>query len=115
LAAPQLIAIVRLAEFFPDTMRNKRTLELTTDARKLAIASIRRHFQEALDHDIGDLKASLVLDFVLAELGPSLYNMGIADAKAFFADRTEDLAALSLEEFTYWPSASRRRGDGWAG
>ena len=28
---------------------------------------------------------------------------------AFFADRTEDLNALSLEEFTYWPTATRRR------
>ena len=90
-------------------MRNKRTLELAADARKLAIASLRRHFQEDLDHDIGDLKAALVLDFMLAELGPSIYNMGVADAKAFFADRTEDLNALSLEEFTYWPSATRRR------
>lgn len=90
-------------------MRGKRTLELTGDARKLAIASIRRHVQEELEKDVGDLKASLVLDFFLAELGPSVYNMGVADAKAFFADRTEDLNALSLEEFTYWPSASRRR------
>lgn len=90
-------------------MHHKRTLELPSDARKLAIASLRRHFREELDHDIGDLQAALVLDFVLAELGPSIYNMGVADAKGFFADRTEDLQALSLEEFTYWPSATRRR------
>jgi uncharacterized protein (DUF2164 family) len=90
-------------------MRGKRTLELNGDARKLAIASIRRHFMEELDHEVGDLKASLVLDFFLVELGPAVYNMGVADAKAFLVDRTEDLNALSLEEFTYWPSASRRR------
>ena len=91
-------------------MRAKRKLTLPDDARKLAIASIRRHFKEELDQEVGDLKATLVLDFVLAELGPTLYNMGVADAKAFFAERTEDLGALSLEEFTYWPAASRRRG-----
>ena len=90
-------------------MRGKRILELPGDARKTAIASIRRHFQEELGQDIGDLKATLVLDFFLAELGPSVYNMGVADAKAFITDRTEDLAAMSLEEFTYWPAASRRR------
>ena len=91
-------------------MRGQRKLSLTDDARKLAIASIRRHFTEELDQDIGDLKATLVLDFFLAELGPTVYNMGVADARAFFAERTEDLGALSLEEFTYWPAASRRRG-----
>jgi uncharacterized protein (DUF2164 family) len=90
-------------------MRSKRTLEQSRDARKQAIASIRRHFQEELGQDIGDLKGSLVLDFILIELGPSLYNMGLADAKACFADRVEDLGAMSLEEFTYWPAASRRR------
>lgn len=91
-------------------MRGQRKLSLTDDARKLAIASIRRHFTEELDQDIGDLKATLVLDFFLAELGPTVYNMGVADVRAFFAERTEDLGALSLEEFTYWPAASRRRG-----
>ena len=90
-------------------MRAQRKLTLTDDARKLAIASIRRQFREELDQDIGDLKATLVLDFFLAELGPTVYNMGVADAKAFFSERTEDLGALSLEEFTYWPAASRRR------
>lgn len=91
-------------------MRSKRKLELSGEARKVAIASIRRRFKDELDQEIGDLKAALVLDFVLAELGPSVYNMGVADAKSFFAERTEDLGALSLEEFTYWPAASRRRG-----
>ena len=91
-------------------MRGQRKLALTDDDRKLAIASIRRHFTEELDQDVGDLKATLVLDFFLAELGPTVYNMGVADARAFFVERTEDLGALSLEEFTYWPAASRRRG-----
>jgi len=90
-------------------MRAKRKLTLADDARKLAIASFRRHFKEELDQEVGDLKATLVLDFLLAELGPSLYNMGVADAKAFFAERTEDLGALSLDEFIYSPAASRRR------
>ena len=90
-------------------MRQQRKLTLTDESRKLAIASIRRLFKEELDQDVGDLKATLVLDFFLAELGPSLYNMGVADAKAFFAERTDDLGAISLEEYSYWPAASRRR------
>jgi uncharacterized protein (DUF2164 family) len=91
-------------------MRGQRKLTLTDDARKLAIASIRRHFKEELDQDVGDLKATLLLDFFLAELGPTVYNMAVADAAAFLAERTEDLGAMALEEFTYWPAASRRHG-----
>ena len=91
-------------------MRGKRPVELSDDARKLAIASIRRYFQEELGQEIGDLKASFILDYFLAELGPAVYNGAIADARNFFAERTADLGALCHhEEFTYWPSASRRR------
>jgi uncharacterized protein (DUF2164 family) len=90
-------------------MRGKTSVQLSDDARKLAVASIRRYVEEELGQEVGDLKASFVLDFFLAELGPVVYNKALADAQTFFAERTADLGALAHEEFTYWPSASRRR------
>ena len=90
-------------------MRGKPPVALSDDARKHAVASIRRFFREDLDQDIGDLKASLVLDYFLKEIGATVYNIAIADAKAFFVERTADLGALChREEFTYWPAESRR-------
>jgi uncharacterized protein (DUF2164 family) len=90
-------------------MRGKPPVSLSDDARKHAIASIRRFFREELDQDIGDLKASLVLEYFLKEIGTSVYNTAIADAKGFFSERTADLSALyHQEEFTYWPAESRR-------
>lgn len=103
------MCVAARARAFDYPMRTKRTLELSNDVRKQAIASIRRHLHEEFDQDIGDLKASVLLDYFLAELGPSLYNMGVADAKAVLVERVEDLASLSLDEFTYWPASSRRR------
>jgi uncharacterized protein (DUF2164 family) len=91
-------------------MRGKPPLVLPDDARKRAIASLQRFFAEELGEDIGDLKASTVLDYVLVELGPVVYNKGVADATTFFAERTSDLAALAYQdEFPYWPAATRRR------
>ena len=91
-------------------MRGKPPVVLSDDARKHAIASIRRYLREELDLEVGDLKASFVLDYFLAELGPTVYNTAIADARAFFTERTADLGALCHEEeFTYWPSETRRR------
>jgi uncharacterized protein (DUF2164 family) len=53
-----------------------------------------------MDEEIGDLKAGLLLDFILSELGPSVYNQGLADARAFFEERSNDLAAvLYRDEF----------------
>ena len=91
-------------------MRGKLPLTLPDDARKRAIASLQRFFDEELGQEIGDLKASLVLDYFLVELGPAVYNRALADATTFFTERAADLGALAYqEEFSYWPAADRRR------
>jgi uncharacterized protein (DUF2164 family) len=86
------------------------TITLADDARKHAIASIKRYFSEELDQDIGDLKAGLALEFFLKELAPTIYNGAIADAQTYVRDRLIDLeGACSAPEFAFWPSASVRR------
>ena len=56
-------------------------LELSKDTEKRLIESIKRYFREQMDEDIGDLKASLLLEFCVREIGPSIYNHAIADAQ----------------------------------
>lgn len=91
-------------------MRGKLPLTLPDDTRKQATASIQRFFREELGEEIGDLKASLVLDYFLLEMGPVVYNQAVVDATAFFTERAADLGALAYqEEFSYWPTAGRRR------
>lgn len=86
-------------------------ITLAPDAKKQAIASIRRYFGENWDQDIGDLKADLLLDFVVREIGPSIYNRAIADAQVYLRDRVADLEAACYEkEFGYWPPSQRPRG-----
>ncbi|HJU41206.1 MAG TPA: DUF2164 domain-containing protein [Vicinamibacterales bacterium] len=75
-------------------MRGKKTITLAEDARKQAIAALQEYFRDNLDDEIGDLKAGLLLDFILTELGPSVYNQALADARAFFEERSNDLAAI---------------------
>ena len=88
------------------------SLTLSDDASKQSIASIRKYFADDLDQDIGDLKAGLVLEFFLKEIGPSVYNSAIADAQTYMRDRVADLdGACSAPEFAYWdkPGAKRAR------
>jgi uncharacterized protein (DUF2164 family) len=81
-------------------------IELKPEERKRARASVRRFCDEHLDLDIGDLKADLVIEFFLRELGPTVYNGAIADAQAFLRDRVADLEGVCYEpEFTYWPKS----------
>jgi len=82
------------------------------DARKQAIASIQRYFKEEMDEPIGDLKAGLLLDYFVAEIGPIIYNQAIADASDFLAARVVDLSAdlssiYEQMEFTYWEKRGR--------
>jgi uncharacterized protein (DUF2164 family) len=86
-------------------------ITLPSDTNKQLQASIKRFFTEHLDEDIGDLKAGLVLDFVLKEFGPVVYNRAIADAQAYFQERVVDLEGVCYEpEFTYWaPKPAGRR------
>jgi uncharacterized protein (DUF2164 family) len=72
----------------------KSSISLPDAARKQSIAALRDYFAKNMDEEIGDLKAGLLLDFILSELGPSVYNQAIADARAFFEERTSDLAAI---------------------
>jgi uncharacterized protein (DUF2164 family) len=84
-------------------------ITLAPEAKRQALASIHRYFAEHWDQDIGDLKAGLLLDFLLAEVGPCIYNKAIGDAQVYFRDRAADLEGACYEkEFTYWPPPSRR-------
>ena len=46
------------------------TIKFSKETRDQAVASIKRYFDKKLDDDIGDLKAGLLLDYILEEIGP---------------------------------------------
>lgn len=83
-------------------------ITLAPDAAKQAVASIKRYFAENWDQEVGDLKAGLLLDFLLREIGPSVYNRAIEDAQVYMRERVADLEAACYEkEFGYWPASPR--------
>ncbi len=82
-------------------------LALSDDARKQAVAALREYLADNLDLAVGDLKAGLLLDYVVTEFGPSLYNQAIVDARAFLDERIADLGSVCYHpEF---PSTVRRK------
>jgi uncharacterized protein (DUF2164 family) len=85
------------------------TLELTKQQRTDAIASMQRYFEENLD-PIGDMPAGLLLNFLLEEIGPLIYNRAISDAQTRLTQRVADLnGELYADEFQYWPRADTKR------
>lgn len=86
------------------------SIELSKQVRADAIASIKRYFEENMPEAIGDLPAGLLLDFVVEEIGPVIYNRAIADAQERLQQRVIDLnGELYADEFQYWPAIDRKR------
>ncbi len=61
-------------------------IELPKETKDRPAASINRHFEEALEQETGDLKAPLLLGFVLEEIGLSVYNLTVADDQTRMAE-----------------------------
>jgi uncharacterized protein (DUF2164 family) len=87
-------------------------VELSKEARQEAIASIERWFQENRDERIGNIAAGALLAFFLEEIGPSVYNRGVADAQERMQMRLGELdIEVHEDEFGYWRKHDRpRRG-----
>lgn len=75
-------------------MRNRKSIAIPDDARQRAIASIRQYFVDNMDGAISELKAELLLDYILVEHGPAIYNQGVADARQYIEERVADLSAV---------------------
>jgi uncharacterized protein (DUF2164 family) len=85
------------------------TLALTPQERDDAIHSLKKYFRSELEQDLGDLRAQLLLDYILGEIAPLAYNRGVQDAEAFLRQRLEDLPATCFEPpFTHWTAKKKR-------
>lgn len=79
------------------------SIKLKKDTEKYLLGSIKRFVAENLDAEIGDLKASLFLEFCIREIGPSIYNQAVADAQSYMQEKAADLVGNRYEaEFDYW-------------
>jgi uncharacterized protein (DUF2164 family) len=86
------------------------TIELSKEARKEAIASIERYFQENMEERIGNIAAGALLGFFLEEIGPAIYNRAVADAQERIQARVMELdIEVHEDEFQYWRKFERQK------
>ncbi len=63
-----------------------------SDERSAALATaLQAYFAAEFDEPLSDFRAQELLTFMMGQLGPSLCNAGIADARSFLADKLDDL------------------------
>ena len=86
------------------------SIELSKQARGDAIASIQRYFEENMAESIGELPAGLLLNYLVEEIGPAIYNQAIADSQSRLQQCVADLdGELYKEAFQYWSRAKAKQ------
>lgn len=78
-------------------------IELTKQEKTDIIPSVQRFFREELDEEISEMRATLLLNYIMKEIAPFAYNRGVKDAESYFRAKVEDLSATCFEDgLTYW-------------
>ena len=65
--------------------------KISKEKRDQIIPEIRTYVAENFEEEIGDLKATLLLDFILERVAPSIYNEAIRHASTFVGEKLLDM------------------------
>ena len=72
----------------------KPKIPLKAEVRKSLIEDIKRFFWNEKEEEISDLFADMLVDFILNNIGPHIYNKAIGDAHAFINEKVDDIFEL---------------------
>jgi uncharacterized protein (DUF2164 family) len=66
-------------------------IQLDEQVRREMVDAIKAYFRSERQEDIGDLQAGFLLDFVLRDIGPAIYNRALTDAQGYLRNVIGDL------------------------
>jgi len=62
-------------------------MKLSREQKLLLIESVQTYFSEERGETIGSIAAESLLDFMIANVGPTIYNYAIADTRKLLGER----------------------------
>ena len=71
-----------------------KPIELSKDHQQDALRDVKEFFFTERDEVLSDFQAQSILDFIIARIGPGIYNQAIADAHTVMLNNIEDLYGL---------------------
>ena len=78
-------------------------IEFTKQETEELIHSLKKYAATELDQELSDLRARFLLEYIVKEIAPLAYNLGVKHSEEFFRGRLEDLSATVFEPgLTYW-------------
>jgi uncharacterized protein (DUF2164 family) len=71
-----------------------KTIELSDVLKKDVVEGIKQFFLQQRDEELSDFQATTVLEFILADIGPYIYNQALEDAHTLMGHQIEELYGL---------------------
>ena len=72
----------------------REKIVVSKEMKEDMVAAIKDHFLKERGEELGNLASSFILDFIIEELAPAFYNMGVEDACSYIGERVEDARSL---------------------
>jgi len=70
---------------------NPLRIKISDDRKTALLGLLTEFYAEIFDEELSAYRAERLLNFFVKQLGPSIYNQAIADARAFMFEKLEDL------------------------
>jgi uncharacterized protein (DUF2164 family) len=67
------------------------TFALDDDRRQQLVEQIQAFHRERFDEELSSFRAAELLEYVLAAVGPQVYNQAVQDARKYMQQKLEDL------------------------
>lgn len=81
---------------FKRERNNMNKLEFTKDQKDKIISEIQNYFLSERDENIGELQASILMDFFVDLIGKASYNQGVEDVKRYMEEKLDDLYGMTF-------------------
>ncbi|NLM36394.1 MAG: DUF2164 domain-containing protein [Clostridiales bacterium] len=75
-------------------VRKGNKIKVAKDKQEEMINELRQYFYTERGEELGELAASMLLDFITEKLAPEFYNQGIIDAYNYINEKAEDMLGL---------------------
>lgn len=72
-------------------------ITLSNENRGDAIKSIQKFFLTERDEEISEFQASMLLDFILKDVGIYIYNQALSDSHQMMLQKIEDIFSLEKQ------------------
>lgn len=73
-------------------------IRLSDERRAQLITALKQYFAAEFDESLSDFRAEGLLDFLVKELGPPVYNQGVRDAARYVQAKLADIDGEVYEE-----------------